>query len=45
MNTCKLEKQSVKHLETVFKNAIPLPGITGFHFIELTDKGYLTSET
>ena len=31
MNTCKLEKYSVQHLETVFKNAKPIPGITGFY--------------
>ena len=45
MNTCELQKYSVQHLETFFKNAIPIPGITGFHFIEFTDNGYLKSET
>ena len=45
MNICELEKYSVQHLETFFKNAIPIPGITCFHFIEFIDNGYLTSET
>ena len=36
MNACKLEKYSVQHLKTLFKNAIQIPGITGFHFIEFT---------
>ena len=37
MTTCELEKYSVQHLQIVFKNAIPVPAITGFHFIEFTD--------
>ena len=41
MNICKLQKYSVQHFETIFKNAIPIPGITGFHFIQFTDNGYL----
>ena len=44
-NTCELEKHSVQHLETVFKNSIPMPGITGFHFIAFTANGYVTPET
>lgn len=35
------EKYSVQHLEIVFKNAIQIPGIKNFHFIELTNNGYL----
>ena len=34
MNICELVKYSVQQLETVFKNTIPISGITGFHFIE-----------
>ena len=45
MNTCELQKYSVQHLETFFKNAVPIPDITGFHFLEFTDNGYLKSET
>ena len=45
INTCKLKKYSVQQLKTVFKNAIPITGLTDFCFIEFTDNGYLTSET
>ena len=37
MNACELDTYSAQHLETFFKNAIPIPVITGFHFIEFTD--------
>ena len=45
INTCKLKKYSAQQLKTVFKNAIPIPGLTDFRFIEFADNGYLTSET
>ena len=44
MNSYKLERYSVQHLKTGFKNATPIPGITGFHFIKFTDNGYLPSK-
>ena len=44
MNTYELERYSVQHLKTDFKNATPIPGITGFHFIKFTDNGYLLSK-
>ena len=42
MITCELERYSLQHPKTIFRNAIPIPGITGFHFIEFTDNGYLS---
>lgn len=44
MNSYELERYSVQHLKTGFKNATPIPGITGFHFIKFTDNGYLPSK-
>ena len=40
MITCELERYSLQHPKTIFRNAIPIPGITAFHFIEFTDNGF-----
>ena len=42
INTTELQKYSNKYLETLFSNSTLIPGITGLHFIQPSESGYVT---
>ena len=41
-NSTELEKYAKDYLEKLFGNATPIQGISGYHFLEPTDNGYVT---
>ena len=42
INKSELEKYAKDYLEKLFGNAILIQGISAYHFLELTDNGYVT---
>ena len=41
MNTTELQKYSNKYLETLFSNTTSIPGISCYHYVEPSKKGYI----